>query len=70
MLCLLTISESPTWLRLSGRPDDARVAECTLLSGDDLDVALLEDVEEPSNLETQPQVRSQHLHHRLAALTS
>ena len=57
VLCLLTVSESPAWLRHSGRPEDAHVAECKLFSGDDLNLALLDDVEEPSNLETQPQAR-------------
>ena len=57
IVCLLTISESATWLRLSGRHEDAHLAECTLLSGDDLEVALLDDVEEPGNLVPQAQVR-------------
>ena len=69
VLCLLTISESPTWLRLSGCSEDAHLAECTLLSGDDLNIALLDDVEEPSNLETQPQVRPRHWQYGLAPPT-
>ncbi len=57
VLCLLTVSESPAWLRHAGRPEAAHVAECKLFSDDDLNLALLDDVEEPSNLETQPQAR-------------
>ena len=54
--CLITVSESPTWLRLSGRFDEAHLAECMLLSGDDLDVALLiDDADEPHL--PQPQAR-------------
>jgi len=68
VLCLLTVSESPTWLRHSGRPDDAHVAECKLFSGDDLNLALLDDVEEPSDLETQPQARLGTWHCGCAAL--
>ena len=55
--CLTTVSESPTWLRLAGRFDEAHLAECTLLSGADLDVALLNDDGDEPHL-PQPQARS------------
>ena len=54
--CLIIVSESPTWLRLSGRFDEAQRAECTLLAGDDLDLALLDDDADEPHL-PQPKAR-------------